>query len=167
MATQKDILYQQFEEALYHQASEYELHTIVSQFNAKDYNTFPILFDLIAEKRIDVLKIVFKNNIPFSYKSSAGGNVLHVACGASGSLEAVKFLYENNICTDVNAATDIGETPFLLAVYYDHLDIVEYLLKMARPDLNIRTHSGATALSLAIKNKNRTMIHLLEQYTAD
>jgi ankyrin repeat protein len=66
-------------------------------------------------------------SIPLKYEEECGGNALHVACGAGGNLECVKFLIENGILMDINKkSSKHGDTPLNLAISYEHKDIIEY-----------------------------------------
>lgn len=103
-----------------------------------------------------------KKGIPFTDTDVSGANALHAACGADGSIEAVRFLVENNILTDINAKTDENETPFLLAVMYDHTAIVKYFFKNLNPNVMVTTIYGDTPLSLAQKNANAEICGLIE-----
>lgn len=145
-------------------APDEQLIRLLARFKKKDYLTTPIIFDLICAKRIKILKLLHEQHVPFSYLASSGGNALHAACGISGSLEAVKFLIENNILTDINAKCDNGETPFLLAVMYNHMDIVEYFFEHFTPNVTISTLHGDTPLSLAKKNGNEMIYCLIKAH---
>ncbi len=153
-------LYEIFDRACA-KASDERLMRLLARFKKMDYLAAPIIFDLICAKRIRVLKLLHEQHVPFSYLASSGGNALHAACGISGSLEAVKFLIKNNILTDINAECDDGETPFLLAVMYNHMDIVEYFFEHFTPNVTISTLHGDTPLSLAKKNGNTLLYALI------
>jgi len=134
----------------------------------KDNNIYlknDILSLFIVNRRFEILNYLYGKQIPFIYKDAAGATALHVACGISGSLPAVKFLFENHLLTDVNAKTDENETPFLLAVMYNHEDIIRYFLQHSKPDFSINTIYGESVFSLAKKNNNKEIIKLLEQYS--
>lgn len=135
---------------------------LLSKFKKEDYLQYPILFDLIIHKKTKILENLFKMGVLFTYQDAAGANALHVACGISGDLEIVKLLTRNKILNDINAKTDEGETPFLLAIMYNHSDIVRYFLQNFEPDLSMRTIFGETAFSIAQKNNNLEMLILLE-----
>lgn len=162
--TQKIALYNTFENALFDDASNQTLKSILTGFNPEDYLKFPIIFDLITEKKIILLNDLHQMHIPFSYKNTTGANALHVACGVSGNLETAIFLYQNNILTDVNAQTDEGETPFLLAIMYEHIDIIKYFLNNAQPDLTIQTRDRQTAFSYAQHLPDKIILNLLDRY---
>ena len=122
-------LYYIFENVL-HEGDEQKIKEILDQFSIQDYLEIPIILDLISYKKIPLLKLLYIRNIPLTYEEDCGGNGLHVACGAGGSLECVKFLIENNILTDIHKkSTKFGDTPLTLAISYDHHDIVDYFKK--------------------------------------
>jgi ankyrin repeat protein len=143
------------------QISDARLIRLLSALGTEAYLTSPLIFDLIVEKKFKVLERLYKLGIPFCYQSSSGANALHVACGISGSLKAVKFLIEKNIFTDINAQTDEGETPFMLSIMYEHIDILKYFLQHFVPDLKRVTIYGDTSISLAQKSGNAKIQQLL------
>jgi|GEM_PF-6037248 len=120
-------LYYQFEEVVY-KGSDAEIKKILDQFNLQDFLHIPIIFDLVSNKKLRLLKLLHKKNIPLDYEDKFDeGNALHVACGAGGSLKIVKFFVENNILTNIHKkSTNFGDTPLTLAICYDHHDIVDY-----------------------------------------
>ena len=143
-------------------SSDERIMEILSQFKNEDYLKLPIIFDLIVEKRIKILENLYAKGVPFAYQDAAGANALHVACGVFGSLEVVKLLTGKGILADINAKTDEGETPFLLAIMFNHVDIVNYFLHNFKPDLSICTIYGDAAFSLAQKGNNLEILALLE-----
>jgi len=85
---------------------------------------------LINYKKIYLLELLRTKNIPLTYEENCGANGLHVACGAGGNLECVKFLIENNILTGIHKkSSKYGDTPLTLAISYGHHDIVDYFKK--------------------------------------
>lgn len=119
-------LYHQFEEIVY-KGSDAEIKKILDQFSIQDFLHIPIVDQLISCKKLRLLKFLYKKGIPLTYEEWDGGNGLHVACGAGGSLKMVKFLVENNILTDIHKKSEkFGDTPLTLAISYDHHDIVDY-----------------------------------------
>jgi ankyrin repeat protein len=157
-----DDLYERFEEAV-NSCNDKHIKEVLLEFKTEDYAQPPIMFDLIVAKKFNILENLYKRGMPFSYRDASGANALHVACGISGSLEAAKFLIERSIFTDINAKTDEGETPFILAIKYNHEDIVTYFLENFKPNMNISTIYGETVLSLAKRAGNQKMVLLLER----
>ncbi len=119
-------LYYEFEDAVY-QNTDLKIKKILDRFDIQDFQEIPIIYELITYKKIRLLKYIASKNIPFTYEEDCGVNSLHIACGAGGSLECVKFLIENNLLTDINKkSTKYGDTPLTLAICYGHRDIVDY-----------------------------------------
>lgn len=162
---QRTLNYWKFEEELPHATYE-ELLFLLDKFRRPDFLKAPIIFDLIVERKWELLDYLYKKKVPFGYTDSAGGNALHVAAAKPGCLSAVRFLIEKNILTDINAKTDENETPFLLAIMYEHEDIVEYFLKHFKPDLSISTIYGDTAFTLAKKAGNKKILAMLDKYNS-
>ena len=75
-------------------------------------------------------------------KFTASKSYLHIACGHSGDLEAVKMLTSSKKC-DPNVQDDKGWTPLHHACFFGQLEIVEYLINKLRSDVNIPSMLGA------------------------
>ena len=159
----KNKLYELFENSL--DLPDKQILEILSKFKKEDFQTMPIIFDLIAEKKLHVLENLYAKGIPFTYHDPSGANALHVACGIQGSFEIVKFFIEHNIFTNINKQTDEGETPFLLAIMYGHKNIVEFFINTLKPDLSLKTMYGETAFTLAQKSNDHMIRALLEKYS--
>ena len=99
---------------------------LLKRFSKEDFLEISIIYELITHKRISLLEQLHQNDYPMTYEEWDGGNALHVSCVIDGSLDAVKFLMENNICVDINKKTLKNETPLSLARHYKHKDILEY-----------------------------------------
>ena len=121
-------IYYELEKVVY-KGSDVEIKKILDQFTYEDFLNISIIWDLIIYKKMRLLKLLHQKNMPFTYTEWRGGNALHVAC-SRGYLEAVQFLIENNILTDIHEnGGRFNETPYILALAYDHHEVVEYLEK--------------------------------------
>ena len=121
-------------------SDERNINTALSKFKNKDFLVVPIVLDLVSSTKISILKKLYNQGTPLTYEDADGTNALHVACGASGSLECVKFFLDNHILTDINKKSmKYGETPLTLAVSYGHKDILAYFkekLKVTSVSMN-------------------------------
>lgn len=160
---QRDRLYFKFEKLLDEGSTDSDIKNVLLQFKEQDFKELPIIFDLIALKRIVILTWLYERGIPFSYKDDSGATVLHMASAVSGNIESVIFLFNHAIDTDVNAQNDEGETPFILAVLYEHTDIVRYFLQHAHPDFTLQTIYKEDVRSLAQESDNKEIIALLQE----
>jgi ankyrin repeat protein len=64
---------------------------------------------------------------------------------------------------DVDARTNFGETPLLLAAFQGHIDVVELLLAK-NADVNARDNSGMTPLHYALANHHDALADLLRRH---
>jgi hypothetical protein len=64
-------------------------------------------------------------------------------------IDTVKTLYDAG--ADINAATSSGKTALMLAVEFDRIEIVEYLLKQVDLQINSADTDGYTALTIAVE----------------
>lgn len=119
-------LYYNFENIVAYESDE-KIRKYLNFFVSRDFLAMPIVFDLVNYKKINLLELLYKNHIPLTYQDDHGSNALHVACGAGGSLDCVKFFVENDILTDIDKkSTNFGDTPLTLAICYGHQDIVDF-----------------------------------------
>jgi ankyrin repeat protein len=87
------------------------------------------------EKQIPVIQRIFKS-IKFMRPPMAAAGEELFAAAANGDLATVQALIVAG--TDVNAKTDEGATPLIIAAKYGHADIVRALIA-AQADVNART----------------------------
>jgi len=136
--------------------SDIEIKKILNEFTENDFMAMPIVLDLVSYKKNDLLKWLYEKNMPLTYQEWDGGNALHVACGAGGSLECVKFLIENNIQNDINKeSTKFGDTPLTLALSYGHRDIVDYFSKKFAVD-SVSLRHLYVIIDRVIANRDRS-----------
>lgn len=75
--------------------------------------------------------------------------------------ELVKMLVESNTI-DVNSYALIdGCTPLLVAIIMNNVQISEYLIELPQTNINMQNYYGETALTLAVSNDMRTIIHAI------
>lgn len=147
-------LYYEFENIV-HIKNDEEIQRFLEVFTAEDFLALPIVFDLVNYKKIKLLEWLHKKAIPLIYQEYGGGNALHMACGAGGNLESVKFFIENNILTDINKkSTRYGDTPLTLAICYGQYDIVSYFKEKYSVN-SINFTDLDVILDRVISNQNR------------
>jgi len=86
------------------------------------------------------------------------------AC-VGGNLPVVKNYIENH--GQVNVKNCMGNTLLNLAALYDHVGIVEELLKHSNADIDAVNNCGESSLFLAAMNGNIDVVHVLSEYGAD
>jgi hypothetical protein len=82
----------------------------------------------------------------------------------TGDIQRVKELVESGV--DINAASENGETPLIIAASNNHTDIVRSLLE-AGADINIRRRDGMTALICASIFGHTEIVKALLEYRPD
>lgn len=82
-------------------------------------------------------------------------------CG-SGDLEQLKRLLSNDKGDlDINIQCDKGLTPFFMACYKGHSNIVKYLMEKDNVDINKQTFNNDTAICWAAFKNNLNIVKLL------
>lgn len=81
-----------------------------------------------------------------------------------GWKKAVLALLEKQV--DIEKINSIGQTAFLLACKYKHLEIVEHFLENYKFNLNLRDMSGDTALHYAVREEHVEIAELLLDFGA-
>jgi len=80
-------------------------------------------------------------------------------------LDLVKDLMAEGL--DVDSQDEDGETILMKAINYGTEDMVEYLLKVYKPDVNAVANDGSTALSLAVVQNDYQLARDLMKYGVD
>lgn len=72
--------------------------------------------------------LISKYNVKLEIRDSTGSTALHRACGWDHPMVAQYLLTNTNINIDIKKSTD-GQTPLMMAAYYNRCDCIETLLK--------------------------------------
>jgi len=104
----------------------------------------------------EVVRVLLEHGADPNVVEYGNGNMtpLHWAA-TSNNIEGVKMLLEHH--ADINAATDYGYTPLMLASDNGTPQLVQVLLRY-RPNLALRNNTGQTALELVQTNRDHTAI---------
>ena len=93
-----------------------------------------------------------------SLKHESGAMPIHLAA-ASNYLGALQALLERRP-QDIDAKTNIGITPLMMAATEGHAEVVRVLLNFGA-DCTLQDDEGLTAKDVAIKNRNEDLVPLL------
>jgi len=93
-----------------------------------------------------------------SLRHESGAMPIHLAAG-SNYIDALQELLDQRP-QDIDAKTNIGLTPLMMAATEGHADAVSLLLKLGA-DRTLKDDEGLTAKDIAIKNGNEFLISLL------
>jgi len=98
----------------------------------------------------------------FKEKANDSGlnNIALRVAASNGSLEEVERLLGEG--ADINASSDNGMTPLILASWNGHTKVVALLLREGA-DVAAKTKEGSTALTLASERNHKQVITLLRQ----
>lgn len=118
-----------------------------ADINARDkYGASPLM-TAARWGNIPMVQFLLRNGAtPDQPRSEAGRTALHVACAYYGGMQICKALIASG--ADVNAVTQKGETPLMLAATNGKADVVELLLQQGA-DKQKKDNSGKTALDYA------------------
>ncbi|KAF8034605.1 hypothetical protein BT93_C0802 [Corymbia citriodora subsp. variegata] len=90
-------------------------------------------------------------------KNKKGQNILHVAAKAGNDTGVYLILKEcgkTNTKKLVNSRDVDGNTPLHLASIHNHCDVMRYLTRDKRIDLELRNNDGLTALDVAMESRS-------------
>ncbi|MCG9911178.1 MAG: ankyrin repeat domain-containing protein [Flavobacteriales bacterium] len=118
-----------------------------ADINARDkYGASPLM-TAARWGNIPMVQFLLRNGAtPDQPRSEAGRTALHVACAYYGGMQICKALIAAG--ADVNAVTQKGESPLMLAATNGKADVVELLLQRGA-DKQKKDNSGKTALDYA------------------
>jgi len=81
-----------------------------------------------------------------------------------GDFEGVKRYSNNGVYMNINAQDYIGKIPAMIAAYYGHTEILEWMACRHRINTKLKDDSGKTVIDYAIESVNTECIKLLEKY---
>ncbi|MCP9264609.1 L-asparaginase [Dirofilaria immitis] len=118
---------------------------------------------------IEMLKALHENGVDLSVVDYNGRNALHVAASA-GHVGAVKYLLTQGVSFHLRALLSInsrrlGVELCLCASYGDTETLNSWLA--AGADINQQDYNGETALHIAVKSRNKQLVHYLLDRDAD
>jgi Ankyrin repeats (many copies)/Ankyrin repeat len=113
--------------------------------------------DIFLHKQADALE-------RYDFYYGQGGTPLHYAADRNHT-KVIKYLIDNSV--DVNAQTEAGDTPLLLAVKTSSIAAIKLLLQQANTDIDAQDEEGYTALHLAVHQHNHLIIKYLLCYGAN
>ena len=87
-----------------------------------------------------------------------------MVAASMGRRYAVEILLKNY--AEIDRIDRYGWSALMLAVYYNHIRIVEFLLQCGC-DANLTSAQGLNAMKVARKHQRRQIITLLRQYGAE
>lgn len=122
-----------------------------ADINAKtSYGYTPLMYAITSDD-MDVIRTLISKNADVTLQNGVGSNVFHfVAQGESGhdAKDLLELLLQNNPPIEVlNAQDRDGDTPLIIAVKYERMDVANILLEKG-VDPNIRDGNGDIALSV-------------------
>ena len=142
------------------------VHTL-SDYNcevhAKDKDAYTALFHTSCERGYaGIVKILLTNHKADIYLNAATPLTLAIRNKHDNVVHALLQLSDYQCLVD--AKSQDGYTALHDSCRYGHVDIVRTILKMHKADINARTDSGDTPLTLAIRNKHDNVVHVLSDY---
>lgn len=135
--------------------------------NAKNEKGFAPLHIVILGNSINslnILEYLLDNGANINVQDKNGHTPLHVAI-SQNDIEVIEMLLERRI--KINTQTKVGNTAMHYAVSTNYVSIVETLLDdkyKYNVDINKLNIYNLTPLDIAIKNKNKSIIELLQDY---
>ena len=79
---------------------------------------------------------------------------------SEGNIAIADALLSRGAAVDIQS--DSGETALMLAVRQGHMEMVKKLLIEAEANVNLKNNGGKTALTIALENNQRDILHFIE-----
>jgi ankyrin repeat protein len=124
------------------------------ELNKIDEKGRSILFNLVAKRKIDAIRILLKNKIDLNLEDKFGRTVLDEAAERSDGV-MVRFLLDNGF--DINRRNSMGRTIFQDVALDGNYKMFQVLMNY-RPDFNIKDTYGKTVLFDAIEGGNLNIL---------
>uniref|UniRef100_UPI004047F7E0 ankyrin repeat domain-containing protein n=1 Tax=Aliarcobacter sp. TaxID=2321116 RepID=UPI004047F7E0 len=118
--------------------------------NKKDEKGRTILFNLVAKRRLDAIRILLKNGIDLNAEDKFGKTVLDEAADRSDGI-MVRFLLDNGF--DINRKNSSNRT-ILQDVAFEGNHKIFQILMNYKPDLGLKDSYGKTVLFDAVDGGN-------------
>ena len=116
------------------------------------------LFAALKENDQDAVEEFLRNGADPNEVDEDGYSALHMAARAGCRITIFNLILE--AIDDVNAVKD-GLTALMLAVHYNHLEIVVLLMKAEQIDLNVQDYYNRTALHRAVVDNRVAIVRKL------
>ncbi len=113
----------------------------------------------IANKSLKVIRLLLASGVEPNLRLAKGKTILMQACD-QGNLDIMKALLSAG--ADVNLQDDADATALMWASHRGHLEAVKLLLHSEQINLDLRNHSGYTAMMLADFNQYPEVLELLQ-----
>merc|ERR1712038_1993905 len=99
----------------------------------------------IKHRQLDILAMLLNDTVDLNLANNAGQFPIHLAVRA-GLLEAVRVLDEHG--TDVDARDKVaGKTALYMATEDNKVDIIKYLVREAKADVDCKSFNGSTSIT--------------------
>ena len=113
----------------------------------------------IKHRQLDILAMLLNDTVDLNLANNAGQFPIHLAVRA-GLLEAVRVLDEHG--TDVDARDKVaGKTALYMATEDNKVDIIKYLVREAKADVDCKSFNGTTSITVAKEKSNEEALKIL------
>ena len=142
------------------------VHALLSQYpvDTKDLNGYTALHNSCEKGRVDLVRALVKHKANVNARTDSGDTPLTLAARNKHD-NVVHVLLSVTQCL-VDAKGQDGYTALHFSCVYDHVDIVRTLVKH-KANVNARTDSGETPLTLAARSKHDNVVHALSDYNCE
>ncbi|CAH3150822.1 unnamed protein product [Porites lobata] len=111
-----------------------------------DHNCTPLML-AIENGHTNTVNVLIQYGANVALTDDSGFTALHYACIDHGSLEVLRYLFENG--ADVNACSNDKLTPLMIAAEKGHINALTLLIKFGA-DADLQDKNGKTALHHAV-----------------
>ncbi|MGB8366787.1 MAG: ankyrin repeat domain-containing protein, partial [Candidatus Babeliales bacterium] len=152
-----------------HRAAEYGHEQVVaflaeygSPINKQNNDGFSPLHYAAQQGNVAIVRKLLERKASRALLTNNNNSPLHIAL-TNKHVDIAELLADQAV---VNVKNDDGNTPLMLASYFGYQKIARLLLDNYNVSINKKGKNGSTALFIAARQNNKTMVELLLRYNA-
>ena len=129
--------------------------------NIQPTNNRPIISSAVIGNNVELLKCLITRGADPTLIDSRGWSALHFAAQI-GAIDILDLLiHDKRTIKLFESQNDLGQTPFMIAVFWNQVDTVRYLIESGLDFVGIADKKGNTALHLAARLNHFSIAELL------
>ncbi|XP_017786543.1 PREDICTED: E3 ubiquitin-protein ligase mib1-like [Nicrophorus vespilloides] len=133
--------------------------------NTKDSRGNTALHVAVQENRIEIVQILCSSRkMDTSVTNDRGFNALHEAARLGHAAATARILQRSPELVDLRSMQN-GKAPLHMSTAYS--DVLKFLLRLGKANINLKTTNGKTALHIAVSETHQAAVEILVSNKAD